>query len=355
MNEIELQDITDNQFQLYMNLITNIRSKYEENTFVLDYDWNDYRDYYFRKFTDWKEFKKDRLNILIEGKERSLKEFVIFNSDKPVGFIAYKRLSGNRYEFIFDSECNEPSREVCRKIFEVLNSFFENSDAKQICYLANKTGDIEVFKKCGIEIIENIVTSKLKKEEIDFENLKSIVESNEYAKSLDLKLFRTIPEEIFEKYIDYMNDLLKAKEHHNPEREEFTKYRKEDLLRSIRIDEEDGDPMYMFMLFDKESIAGSCKVYIEREDDGVFIQHCGGLTGVAENYRGKGLAKFLKARMYLKISEDYPGFRHAITDTYPWNKYMYRINEELGFRIFNEGIIFKFTKSNLEKLKNNLL
>ena len=63
--------------------------------------------------------------------------------------------------------------------FFVLNSFFENSDAKQICYLANKTGDIEVFKKCGIEIIENIVTSKLKKEEIDFEKLlEKVTEDN---------------------------------------------------------------------------------------------------------------------------------------------------------------------------------
>lgn len=350
MNVIELQDITDNQFQLYVNLIANIRSKYEEDTFILDYDWNDYRDYYFRKFTDWKKFKKDRLNILIEGKERSLKEFVIFNSDKPVGFIAYKRLSGNRYEFIFDSECNEPSREVCRKIFEVLNSFFENSDAKQICYLANKTGDIEVFKKCGIEIIENIVTSKLKKEDMNFDRFKSIVNGNEYAMNLDLKLFRKFPEEISEIYIDYMNDILKAKELHNPKRKEFIKYREVDLLKSIKADEEDGDPMYLFMLFDNDNIAGSCRVYIEKEDDSAFIQHCGGLTGVAENYRGKGLAKYLKASMYLKISEDYPGFRHAITDTYPWNKYMFRINEELGFRIFNEGSIFKFTKSNLEKL-----
>ena len=348
----ELQDIKDDQFQLYCKLINKIRNKYKGNSYVLDYDWNEYRDYYFREFSYWKEFKKNRLKKLTEGRERYLKEFIIFDSDKPVAFIAYKRMSGNRYEFIFDSKFNEPSGGICKKLFEVLYNFFENNDAVQICYLANKTGDIEVFKKYGIEIIEDIVTSKLKKEDINFEKLKSIVKGNEYAMNLDLKLFRKIPEELSEIYIDYMNDVLKAKEHHNPKREEFTKYRKEDLIRNIKIDEEDGDPMYMFMLFDKDNIAGSCKVYIEKEDDSVFIQHCGGLTGVAEKYRGNGLAKYMKANMYLKISEDYPYFRHAITDTYPWNKYMFRINEELGFRIFNEGSIFKFTKNNLEKLIN---
>ncbi len=54
--------------------------------------------------------------------------------------------------------------------------------------------------------------------------------------------------------------------------------------------------------------------------------------------------------MYLKIREDYPNFRHALTDTYPWNKYMFKINEELGFKILCEGCIFKFTKENLDKI-----
>ena len=120
----ELQDITDGQFQFYLKLINRIRSKYEVNSFVLDYDWNDYRDYYFREFSDWKEFKKDRLRKLTEGRDRSLREFIIFNSDKPVAFIAHKRMSGNRYEFIFDSEFIKPSGEVCKKIFEILINFF---------------------------------------------------------------------------------------------------------------------------------------------------------------------------------------------------------------------------------------
>ncbi len=40
MNAIELKNLTDKQFRLYINLITKIKNKYEANTFVLDYDWN---------------------------------------------------------------------------------------------------------------------------------------------------------------------------------------------------------------------------------------------------------------------------------------------------------------------------
>ncbi len=350
MKLIKFNNLTDHQFQLYMNLITKIRKKYKDNTFVLDYDWNEYRDYFFRDYNDFREFKESRVKIYEDGSRVSLTEYILFKEEKPVAFIAYKRLSGNRYEFIFDTEYIILPEDVCKMIFEVLISFFENTDAKQICHLSNKSSDIEIFSKYGIEIIEEIVTSKLQSKDVDIEKLKSIINGNEIAKDLELKLLRKIPEEIYGRYIDYMNDILKEKERFNPERDDFVKYQYKDLMRSIKIDEEDGDPMYMYMLFDDEIIAGSCKIYIEKEDDGVFIQHCGGLTGVAENYRGKGLAKYLKASMYLKICEEYPGFRHAITDTYPWNKHMFRINEELGFRIFNEGTIFKFTKSNLEKI-----
>lgn len=350
MKVIKFNDMNDKQFQSYMNLITRIRKKYKKNTFVLDYDWNEYRDYFFRDYNDFREFKESRVNIYEDGSRVSLTEYILFKEEKPIAFIAYKRLSGNRYEFIFDTEYSDLPEDVCKMIFKVLISFFENTDAKQICHLSNKNSDIEVFSKYGIEIIEQIVTSKLQSKDFDIDKLKSIINGNEFAKDLELKLLKKIPEEIYGRYIDYMNDILKEKERFNPERDDFVKYQYKDLMRSIEIDEEDGDPMYMYMLFDNENIAGSCKIYIEKEDDGVFIQHCGGLTGVAGNYRGKGLAKYLKASMYLKISEDYPGFRHAITDTYPWNKYMYKINEELGFRIYNQGSIFKFTKSNLYKI-----
>jgi len=170
------------------------------------------------------------------------------------------------------------------------------------------------------------------------------------VKNYDLVLYREIPEEIYDRYVDFINEVLIAKEFYNPVKKDIREFTNEDLLRSIRNDKEDGDPMYMFTLFDKEKIVGFCMVYIQKEDNDVFIQHCGRLTAVAEKYRGMNFGKYLKARMYLKISEDYPKFRHILTDTYPWNKYMFRINEEFGFKIFCEGCVFRFTKEHLEKI-----
>lgn len=350
MKAIELNNLNGIQFLLYMDVINKIRKKYTEKEYVLDYDWNEYRDYYFRDNSDPKEFKERRLNVIKDGGKNSLSEFVIFDDDNPVSFIACKKLSGDRCEFIYDSVYSEPTEPLLKEIYKILDLYLEKIELKFISYLANRVSDRVSFENAGITITQDIFTSRLLRKDIDFENLKRIVECNEHVKDLDLKLYRDVPEDIFNRYVDFMNDALPAKDIYNPEKEEFIKYTKEDLLRRIRIDKEDGDPMYLYILSDKNNIAAYCKVYLEKEDDSFFIQHCGGLTGVACKYRGKGFGKYLKAKMYLKIAEDYPDFRHAITDTYPWNKYMFRINGELGFKVFNEGCIFRFTKSDLERL-----
>ncbi len=83
---------------------------------------------------------------------------------------------------------------------------------------------------------------------------------------------------------------------------------------------------------------------------GKAIDHRGGLTAVGRNYRGEGIAKFLKANMYLKMLELYTDFEYIITDTYPWNKYMYKINEDMGFRPHKKICKFRFSKEFFEEL-----
>jgi len=350
MKALKLIDLTDEQFQKYMELLEKIKKKYEVNSIILDYDWDEYRDYYFKKYSDWKQFKNERLEILKNLKSFSLNEFVIFDSDCPVAWIAYKTLSGKRHQFIFDFENDEIPSDVLKKLLEIINNFLVETGNGFMEYYANDNIKTEIFSKLGIEITENSINTILRKKDIDFEKLENIVSSNQHAQNYNLILYKEIPEEIYDRYVDFINEVLVAKEFYNPVKKKIKEYTKDDLLRRVQNDKEDGDPMYVFVLFDKENIVGFCSVYIQKEDEDVFIQHCGGFTAVAIKYRGRNFAKYLKAKMYLKIYEDYPNFRHALTDTYPWNKYMFRINEDLGFKILCEGCIFKFTKENLEKI-----
>ena len=83
------------------------------------------------------------------------------------------------------------------------------------------------------------------------------------------------------------------------------------------------------------------------------IHYDGGLTGVHKNYRGNGFGKYLKAKMFFHLLMNYPDFNIISTDTMQWNKYMYKINEDFGFKHYKTGARFRFTKEFLENYLKN--
>jgi len=151
-------------------------------------------------------------------------------------------------------------------------------------------------------------------------------------------------------FIIFMNDVSKDVNFYHPKKKTISEYTMNDLLARVQDMKDGKEPIYMYMLFDKNNIAAYCWVYIETIDNRPVIEHRGAFTSVGKNYRGKNLAKYLKAKMYLKIQEDYPDYEEILTDTYPWNKYMYRINEQFGFKPFKKGYTFRFAKEYLEKI-----
>ncbi|OGR44516.1 MAG: hypothetical protein A2X35_00175 [Elusimicrobia bacterium GWA2_61_42] len=56
------------------------------------------------------------------------------------------------------------------------------------------------------------------------------------------------------------------------------------------------------------------------------------LTGVREQYRGRGLGKLLKASMLLHIRKEFPGVKHVATGNADSNAPMLAINNRLGFK-----------------------
>lgn len=76
-----------------------------------------------------------------------------------------------------------------------------------------------------------------------------------------------------------------------------------------------------------------------------------GLTGVQENYRGRGLGKWLKAKMLLYMRDNLPTVEHIATTNASSNDAMLSINERLGFKLHKHNTAYKITVADLaEKL-----
>ncbi|MEE9173694.1 MAG: GNAT family N-acetyltransferase [Thermoplasmata archaeon] len=70
--------------------------------------------------------------------------------------------------------------------------------------------------------------------------------------------------------------------------------------------------------------------------EGTLIRQYG--TGVREVYRGRGLGKWVKAAMLLRIREEFPEVRVVITGNATTNAPMLSINDRLGFKPYKDGI-----------------
>ena len=76
----------------------------------------------------------------------------------------------------------------------------------------------------------------------------------------------------------------------------------------------------------------------------VLIQN---LTGVLHKYRGKGIGKWLKGAMVLKVREEFPDVIEISTQNATSNEPMLAINRQMGFKLYREVYLFQLE---LEKL-----
>jgi len=62
------------------------------------------------------------------------------------------------------------------------------------------------------------------------------------------------------------------------------------------------------------------------------------MTGVRQTHRGRGLGKWVKAAMLLRVRSALPQVRIVTTGNATTNQAMLSINKRLGFRVHREGV-----------------
>ena len=73
------------------------------------------------------------------------------------------------------------------------------------------------------------------------------------------------------------------------------------------------------------------------------------LTGVHTSHRGRGLGKWVKAVMLLRVRREFPQVRVVVTGNASSNAAMLSINERLGFRTHKEPVVVEMKSEELER------
>ncbi len=76
------------------------------------------------------------------------------------------------------------------------------------------------------------------------------------------------------------------------------------------------------------------------------------MTGVKDVHRGRGLGKWLKAAMLIKVREEYPQVKVVRTGNATSNEAMLSINVRLGFKPYREGVEAQIPLKALEAYLN---
>ncbi len=93
------------------------------------------------------------------------------------------------------------------------------------------------------------------------------------------------------------------------------------------------------------TISGLTEMGYFPEEDWMIHQW---MTGVRRPYRGRGLGKWIKAAMLLRVREEFPQARVVRTGNAFSNAPMLSINERLGFRLYREGMEVQIGLAELE-------
>lgn len=328
MKAVQCIDLTDEQWKSYAQLDADLNRKF-------------YKDD-SEKVKSWEELKINIFSDIELLSDDFLCHYVFFEDEKAAGYLGI-RLIGEGAEFVIDAIYDTLPDRFMNPVFEIVRKYMHEKNRTQINSYSRRDGVINALLKSGGKIIDRKIYSRIMRKDINVSELKKITDSVSGKINYKLVLYDTIREEILDRYVDIYNEARVDMNQFNPHKPVITKRTKEDVLKKLRWDKGPYDKMYMYMLFDDEKIAAFCSLFI-RSENKHMIDQAGGLTTVGRNYRGQNLARFLKAKIYLKMLEEYPDFEFIRTDTYPWNRYMYMINEEMGFKPYEEYCEINYDK-----------
>ncbi|MCJ2531207.1 MAG: GNAT family N-acetyltransferase [Candidatus Thermoplasmatota archaeon] len=116
--------------------------------------------------------------------------------------------------------------------------------------------------------------------------------------------------------------------------------------REARVADVGGSWITALTMEEEGKISGMTEMFYLPDRETMIGQ---GLTGVKEAYRGRGLGKWLKATMLLRVRDQLPQVTVVQTGNATENEAMLSINRRLGFEKYKEAESFQITLEALQK------
>ena len=168
---------------------------------------------------------------------------------------------------------------------------------------------------------------------------------------LKLEFFEEVPDRFLPEFVNlldrYLNDMPKEEGGSMP-----FHYGEKEFREHRQWRRENSCALSGYILLDSgRNIVGISKVLVNRNMPRYVRQL---MTGVNRDYRGRGLAKWLKAAAFYKIGEEFPENEALITEMRAVNRPILKINEQMGYILERTGREYKIPFSSIKAYRREL-
>ncbi|MCB9233095.1 MAG: GNAT family N-acetyltransferase [Bacteroidia bacterium] len=287
------------------------------------------------KFITEEEFRQRKTSLL---KNLNFSIFLLEENGRLAGWMGYlSQIDSSNHSFgiLFLSllAAENPDQENRRIIARVIAGEMEKMKHDQFLFSSSESKMVELVREFGGVKINQKNIYCLNVANLNPEQMKTWAD-NPAAEHLGLKfeLYEYLPEYLYPEFSQLLTDLTGDIPREN--RTINPLQTPEEYQKSAIQNRESGHFMMHFLLFDQENnLVGMTNVTVPNRPKAVMLQW---MTGLKEEYRGKGLARWLKAKMLASLLEKFPDSEIILTDCYAANAPMIKINLEMGFTLETE-------------------
>jgi hypothetical protein len=276
-----------------------------------------------------------------KAKYKMFLEFIICKDSSINSWIRFATSDNERPKDIFITAgkisgflSNEKFRALAEMFNELADKYNERGITEGITFLTENDAVKAFAEKAGLPVVKKINYYELKRENINLKALQGWANTKPApGGGFSLELYHDLPEELLGKYCSLFTELLNQMPCENEKQEPYIV---KPAVHRNRMDEliAGGYKFYIYLVFNEErELIGMTNVLVNDEKR-YYNQF---MTGVKNSYRGRGIGKWMKAAMYIKLLEDFPLMRKIDTDANAVNSYIQDINGEIGFKLTHTG------------------
>lgn len=329
MTSIHISDkaFTAQRWQAYYALMESLSDKYDSPL----------------ARTGWEAYKK-RIHSAVASDPNYFR-FVVFENELALGWADFNVFSPGTpdqsisvsVDFVYDTPPQDFNQLVAAELGHLMERvkislFHMAASTQRISALARLWSGKELNRLNRFRLVRKEANSPLMKSWLN-----EIPSKNP---DLRLEFFSPLPEEQLlahtELFVQYINEMPTE---HEPEKP--FQMSVDEIKQDMLWQEENNVHVYTFALFDSaQRMIAHSNASISADDPSDVYQ---AMTGVNQEYRGRGLSRWLKAALFFKVGEDFPTNETMTTDMRAVNAPIQKVNAEMGYELHSSGNEFEIS------------